>query len=90
MSILLISITLASIFSSNQEERFPVSVGFLALKETSSLSDKVTPLDNWWIASIETTDESILCIWYHCDFLQVHLLKIDVKHHQGNLDHFDV
>ena len=42
MSILLISITLAPDFSSSEEER--LSVGFLALKEISSSSDKVIPL----------------------------------------------
>ena len=41
MSILVISITLASIFIFHEEERFPASV------ETSRLSDKVTPLNNW-------------------------------------------
>ena len=50
MSILLISITLAPIFKSNWEERFPVSVGFLALNETSCSSHKVTPLGNWLVA----------------------------------------
>ena len=50
MSILLISITVAPIFKSSWEERFPVSVGFLALNETSCSSHKVTPLGNWLVA----------------------------------------
>ena len=62
MSILLISITLAPVFNSNQEERFPVSASFLALKETGSSSDKVTPFGNWSIASKETIGQSNFCI----------------------------
>ena len=62
MSVLLISITLASVFSANREERFPAPVGYQALNETSSSSDKVTPLGNWSVVSIETIGESTFCI----------------------------
>ena len=73
MSMLLISLTLALIFSSNLEERFPVPVVFVALKETRSSSDKVIHLGKWSIASIEFLNHGIIVISYKhilCKYMQ--------------------